>query len=141
MKADNYGDIVSFLTGRPCIGYVEFGSYQGGWVALIDAGETVDLWKGYYGSCSGCDFIEAEKDFDTDEISDEVVRKTFKEDRSFLEIPKSVIETMTFEQFREIFPANIRDDIYGYEDDEINLFNALKNCVKKGSDDATENLS
>lgn len=37
--------------------YIEFGSYQGTWMALLMDGRIVE---GSYGSCSGCDAFEAE---------------------------------------------------------------------------------
>lgn len=126
MKVSGYGDMLSQVKGLPCVGFVMFGSYQGDWVGLLDNGKEIELWKGYYGSCSGCDFIERERDYDTDEIDDKKAHDYFKEDQAFLKIPKELIKDLTLEQFREIFPANLRDGIYDYEDNESELFESIK---------------
>lgn len=120
IKVENYGDLLSKAFGFPCVAYVLFGSYQGEWVAALDKGETIELWKGYYGSCSGCDALE----YHEYEMTEEEIKNYFKEDRPFLEIPKSIIKEMTLEQFNEIFPANVRNDIYEYNEEE--MFKAIK---------------
>lgn len=127
MKVTNYGDMLSQVTGKPCIDFICFGSYQGEWVALLDSGEDVELWKGSYGSCSGCDWLEAERNWTTDEVSDEKAREFFKEDRPFLAIPKHTIRDMSLETFEQIFPANVRKDIYEF--DVGLLFKSLKQSL------------
>ena len=47
--------------------FVEFGSYQGEWVAKIGHDRYI---IGSYGSCSGCDTFEAEFGWDGDEKDD-----------------------------------------------------------------------
>lgn len=43
--------------------YNEYGSYQGDWLAKVKKGdEEFWLW-GWYGSCSGCDWFQAEADY------------------------------------------------------------------------------
>ncbi len=42
--------------GTPVLSYLETGSYQGDWYARTAAG----FYSGSYGSCSGCDWREAE---------------------------------------------------------------------------------
>ena len=126
MKVNNYGDMLAKVIGKECLGFVMFGSYQGEWVALLENVNEVELWKGYYGSCPGCDFIEAERDWKTDEIPDDKARGYFKEDKPFLKIPKEIIPNMSIEDFHTIFPANIRDSIYDYEEGEEQLFKVVK---------------
>ncbi len=43
--------------GTPVLSYLETGSYQGDWYARTAAG----FYSGSYGSCSGCDWREAEQ--------------------------------------------------------------------------------
>lgn len=126
MKVSGYDDMLSQVKGLPCVGFVMFGSYQGEWVGLLDSGDSIELWKGCYGSCSGCDFIESIRDYDSDEIPDDKVIEYFKEEKAFLSIPKNIIETMTEKDFDEIFPANIRKDIYDFEDGKKRLFEVIK---------------
>ena len=40
--------------------FQQFGSYQGDWWALVTFNGTTGWIHGYYGSCSGCDAIQAE---------------------------------------------------------------------------------
>jgi len=129
MKVKDYGDMLGKVQGKPCIVFECFGSYSGDWVAVLDSGRNIELWKGYYGSCSGCDFLEAEKDtWQSEEISDEKARNFFKEDKAFLTISKQDVRTMTLKEFNSIFPANVRKDMYDFEDKR--LFDAVKLAVK-----------
>lgn len=41
-----------------------FGDYQGTWMALTEDGKII---SGAYGSCSGCDALQAEFDWDSEE--------------------------------------------------------------------------
>lgn len=79
IKADDYGDILAFRYEGEKIYYSQKGgSYQGEYVAVIKSqfklgyGESkLDqyyVFVGSYGSCSGCDWLEAEQDWDTDEV-------------------------------------------------------------------------
>ena len=63
IKVDGYGDMLSKVKGKPCIAFKMFGSYQGEWVAAFDGCENIELWKGYYGSCSSCDWIEGHQEY------------------------------------------------------------------------------
>ncbi len=124
MKVKDYGDMLAQVKGKKCIAFVYFGSYQGEWVAALDGGNNIELWKGYYGSCSGCDWLEAEKNWETDEVSDEGAQKYFKEDHYFIDIPKETMRSLSLEAFTEILPKNIRGDIYEFNPKE--LYEAIK---------------
>ncbi len=127
MKVLGYRDMLGQVKGLPCVAFEMFGNYQGDWIGVLDAGENLQLWKGYYGSCSECDFIESERDWKTGEIPDERAVEYFKEDRPFIEIPKILIKNMTLEQFLEIIPVNIRKGIYDFEPEE--LFKDIKKVI------------
>lgn len=47
--------------------FVEFGSYQGTWMALLEDGQVIE---GSYGSCSGCDAYQSEFAWEDDEKDD-----------------------------------------------------------------------
>ncbi len=49
-------DICIAAAGVPVLGYREDGSYQGSWAAYTAGG----FYVGEYGSCTGCDWREAE---------------------------------------------------------------------------------
>lgn len=134
MIIKNYGEMLSKFKGFPCVGFVMFGEYNGDWVGLLDVGENIELWKGYFGSCSGCDFLEDKAkyvfDYELNEYAYDIlfddIKEYFKEERPFLSIPKSIIKNMSEKDFDEIFPANIRKDIYKFEEGKQDLFKTIK---------------
>lgn len=121
MKVKDYGDMLAQVIGKKCLSYIEFGSYQGDWMAAIEDGDNIEIWKGYYGSCAGCDFIQSEGDCVYEDgsydykIDDEKAKEHFKEDKPFIVIPKSVIKTCSLEEFESLLPANTREEIYDFE--------------------------
>jgi len=117
IKVEDYGDMLSQVTGKKLISYNTFGSYQGDWIAALEDGENIELWKGSYGSCSGCDWIEAEAYQDT--VSLKKAKDYFKEDRPFAIIPKEMMERIDIQTFIEIMPANTRAEIYDFEPQEL----------------------
>ncbi len=119
IKVDDYGDMLSVVTGKKLISFKRFGSYQGEWIATLDSGENIEIWKGYYGSCSGCDWIEAEKNYEKDTISLEKAKEFFKENRPFAVIPKETIGRIDGDTFEQMLPKNIRADIYEFSSDKL----------------------
>lgn len=115
IKVENYGDMLAKVKGKKVISYVEFGRYQGEWIATLEDGDNIELWKGYYGSCSGCDFIEAEKNYEKETVSLEKAKEYFKENRPFAVIPKETLSRVDLETFTQMLPANIRDEVYEFE--------------------------
>lgn len=100
-----YEDIAA-IHGRRSLLYVEFGSYQGEWVmfATDDRGSYY-IYKGWYGSCSGCDDIQAT--FGAGETTREVVDKWADDYRPFAEIPKETMRRLVMnDSVKTIFPAN-----------------------------------
>lgn len=51
--------------GAEVLAFGEFGSYQGDWIAKVRYNGETGWVHGYYGSCSGCDSLQAEFDYDT----------------------------------------------------------------------------
>ena len=49
MQINGYGDMLSQVKGKPCVAFIMFGRYQGEWVAALDNGGSIELWKGCYG--------------------------------------------------------------------------------------------
>jgi len=47
------------LAGAEVLAYETFGSYQGDWWAKVKFNDREGFVHGYYGSCSGCDTLEA----------------------------------------------------------------------------------
>ena len=46
--------------------FAQFGSFQGDWFALVKVNNNRILVGGSYGSCSGCDALQSEFDYDYD---------------------------------------------------------------------------
>lgn len=55
--------------GAEVLAYAEFGSYQGDWVAKVRYQDRVFWIRDYYGSCTGCDALQADMGYEdpTDE--------------------------------------------------------------------------
>ncbi len=119
MKVDNYGDLLGKVLGKPCIVYIEFGSYQGDYIAVLNGGSNIELFKGSYGSCSGCDWLEDRKDWSTGEVSDSEARSYVETEHPFAEIPKDTLMSCTLEAFLEMLPANTRKDIWDFDGSKL----------------------
>lgn len=58
IDVSDYDDWLKFL-GFRVIAFQRFGSYQGEWYAVVQRPNSkIELVKGSYGSCSGCDELE-----------------------------------------------------------------------------------
>lgn len=120
MKALNYGELLAWYTKLPLIAFVEFGSYSGDYIAVMKNGDTVDFYKGHYGSCSGCDELERMRNYE-DEVDEKEAMDFCEREfhHPFVSIP---IETMTridVDTLNEIMPANVRSEIYDYDRKEL----------------------
>jgi hypothetical protein len=51
--------VVAEARGHRVLWFREFGSYQGEWLLFSSKGEEYFVWRGSYGSCSGCDALQA----------------------------------------------------------------------------------
>jgi len=62
IQVDNYGDLIAKMREMDLIYYSPLGSYQGDYLAVLLDRETsrIFIYKDYYGSCSGCDWLESE---------------------------------------------------------------------------------
>ena len=131
MKIQNYGEIISFLTKKPLLSYVEFGSYQGEYIVAIDDDEDVQLFTGCYGSCSGCDWLEAKRDFRNDDVSEEDIIKSFSKEAEhpFATIPKDTLLGVDTDTFTAFLPKNVRGGIYEF--DGAKLLERIKDGIKE----------
>ena len=110
-KIDNYGELLEYATGKKCLVYEEFGSYQGDYIAILQSEEGIEIWKGYYGSCSGCDWLEATKNWETGTVSREEALAYLKDTKPFsIEKKKKISILVNSEDIKGFFPANTRED-------------------------------
>ncbi|WP_312626706.1 hypothetical protein [Scandinavium sp.] len=56
--------------GCAVLDFVEFGCYQGEWLALVKEGGEIGVCEGSYGSCSYCDAFESEFGYGEDDAPD-----------------------------------------------------------------------
>lgn len=122
----NYGEFLTRILNGILISYKEYGTYQGDYIAIIEKDHDWLIYKGGYGSCSGCDFLEgtrlySEEDYGKfDEYSDEadawlktceilpaVKEEYLNEHPPFLVLPKSQVPD-SLEDFISLLPANTR---------------------------------
>lgn len=110
-KPESYADVAA-LRGERVLLFQQFGDYQGEWVLFSLAGNEYKIWRGYYGSCSGCDDLQARNftDFDDKVVDEKEVREFVEGYGPFCEIPREtarrLAETGTFST---VFPANYRE--------------------------------
>jgi uncharacterized protein DUF6745 len=119
--------IVAWARGHEVLYYREFGSYQGEWFMLSFCKGEYYLWKGSFGSCSGCDDFEADisySDRDTLTLANTNVKGFVEKYLPFIEIPSGTLVKLVVkgaEAVSHIMPANINDD-YG----EFKMSDVLK---------------
>src|SRR5688572_4123319 len=104
----NRYEIVAWARNQKPVYYHEFGGYTGEWLLVAtNEAETYHLYKGWYGSCSGCDAYEDM--FDSSPTKDEAVK--FATDYpSFIEVPLSTMRNLVESgRLATIFPANVRE--------------------------------
>lgn len=104
---ESYADVAR-LRGDRVLLYQEFGSYQGEWAmfSLSVEGGFYRIWRGWYGSCSGCDDLQA-RGFGSKEDVDAFL----DEYRPFAEIPRDTARRLAANgSFMQVFPANFREE-------------------------------
>ena len=129
MKINNYGELAEAYLNKKLIAYVEFGSYQGEYIVVMEDRDELAFYKGYYGSCSACDWLEAERNWETEEIEDSKIKEFGQKEfhHTFANIPKETIKNVDSETFTSFLPANVRGDIYEFDGKELyeNIIKAI----------------
>ena len=108
-KASNYGEVLAAILKGELIEYKEIGSYQGDYFAVIKLTESVYYgesreitryftYAGSYGSCSGCDWLEDVRDWETDEVPLEEALKYVSDSKPLYITPTK----MTFERLQKL---------------------------------------
>jgi hypothetical protein len=136
----SYKALLTEFSGKECIVYQMFGSYQGEWVGAVDDGDNIELWRGSYGSCSGCDFIEHQETYDADGnkewigdfISSDSAVEYFKNEKPFAVIPKETLRRVDFDTFVSFLPRNvINDSSFQYDGESEDNLEKLYNEIIK----------
>jgi len=119
-KVSNYGEVLAHGLGMTLIAYATFGSYQGDYIAMLEKGGEVYIFKGNYGSCSGCDWLDAKTSWMDSTISDVEIQEYVKEEKPFATISHNNIQTLIdAEDMSVFFPANTRNDYADWSWDDI----------------------
>jgi hypothetical protein len=108
----NYGEVLADALGGFLISYKEYGSYQGDYVAIIEKAQEWYIYKGHYGSCSGCDWFSGVGEYDDENygrknIAQKDIDEYLKENIPFLVIPKDQIPE-SISDLEALLPANSR---------------------------------
>jgi len=106
-----YGELLAYALDKKLLAYSTYGSYSGDYIAILDSGDNIEIWKGYYGSCSGCDWIEAQKNWEDETITKTQALNYVKDEKPFLSIKKRNLKVLIdSENIEAFFPANTRND-------------------------------
>lgn len=105
IKVESYGDLLAKVKGLELVSYDEDGGYQGEYMAVLKDDNRLFYYTGYYGSCSGCDFLEDVRDWNTGEVEykealgycEQVTLKYIVPISQPLEFTKSEYQGFTFE--------------------------------------------
>lgn len=128
-------EIIAYANGQAPIYYEEFGSYQGEWLMLARDEAGFSLYKGSYGSCSGCDSYEADiPTYDDSGVSMEKAREFAKDYVPFLVVPELTMRNLCDARtLGEVLPANIREDYGDFPShDALAAQFMLAACVDRG---------
>ncbi|WZK98993.1 hypothetical protein NGRRMQZB_92 [Escherichia phage Dru_SM1] len=113
---------VSALEAAGCevLDFVEFGCYQGEWLALIRKDGVLGVCEGSYGSCSGCDSFQAEFGWGDEESPDYQKR--------LAEFGESYLPANSFEEMI----AKLQKDIenYDWDDDYKSMLETVREWQK-----------
>lgn len=104
--------IIAWYFGHELIYFEKYGSYQGEWLMVSFLDDEYYIWKGWYGSCSGCDAYEAEFSWREDSLTRGRMKEFCENYDPFVVIPKDTMINIVRGgevRVKEIMPANERD--------------------------------
>lgn len=131
-KVGGYGDVLSIGLEKKLLFYAEYGSYQGDYLAILEGKDSVYLHKGYYGSCCGCDWLEAERCWEDGTLTKKQIENYCKDEKPFLEIKKTSLDILIKSKNMKVyFPKNTRLDYNDFNWDDIkkSLIEARNNLI------------
>lgn len=112
-ELENYGEVLATGFKKTLLAYETYGDYQGDYIAVL-SGENgqIEVYKGGYGSCSGCDWLEDRTGYGSDRgLSDEDIEEYCKDEKPFLVMSKERVGKIgKAEELKAFFPANTRND-------------------------------
>lgn len=117
VPSHNRYEIIALAKDQEILYYQEFGSYQGEWILFSCNEDQYFIYKGYYGSCSGCDDYEAELSYEpTREQAIEFAKKYHHFASFDKETANHIIEN---DSLLSILPYNINDTYSEIKVDDV----------------------
>lgn len=111
----NSYEVIATVRGQEVVYFMQFGRYQGEWVLVSKDENNYYVYKGSYGSCSGCDHLEAE-----DPNTLEEAQKFIQDYIPFITLTKEVaLSAISRKELQTLFPANFRDEYDDFTLEEI----------------------
>ena len=112
IKVQDYGDMLAKVFDMTLVAYQTYGSYQGEYLAVLEDNGVYKFYIDSYGSCSGCDWLEAEQDWSTGEVEYKDALEYCKQITLKFALPKELWKSLTNEQKQMLVP----DDSYEKEE-------------------------
>lgn len=110
----DYADCLR-LAGAEILAYETFGSYQGDWIAKVRYSGQVYWIRGYYGSCTHCDGLKAELNFDYHYCeNDSVFRDELSEYMENVEFCEECAKVLT--KARILGESYLENDNFSYQE-------------------------
>lgn len=135
--------MVAEARGQRVLWYRRFGSYQGEWLLMSRDDDLYYIYKDYYGSCSGCDSLEAAFGY-SEEITPEspAVQEFIKGYQPFLEMRTDAALRVAQRDgsLLAVLPRNRREWIDDIPNDEVGRQLALVVKDEEGAITAPEIL-
>ncbi|MGH7974806.1 MAG: hypothetical protein ACREBR_04725 [bacterium] len=124
---DGYGELIAYATDGYLWSFKMYGSYQGDYIAIIEKDHKILIYKGYYGSCSSCDWLGDKQH--SEEFNDESIQEHVKNEvEIFLEIPKNQFFEMSEDEFAALLPGNTRTS---QDDDDLTIESVFKQITER----------
>lgn len=75
---NDYGELLAQVNGMDLVSFETDNGYQGDYCAVLTDGERLFYYVGSYGSCSGCDWLEDEDVYSSDEKYGKIYKVLYK---------------------------------------------------------------
>lgn len=129
-----YGKLLASVVGGELIAYRRSDNYSGEWIAVLKRGEGVEIWKGTYGSCSGCDFLDNFREYGPSgsyyKVPVEEARDYFRGETPFLSMGIETARSISLASFKQVMPRNL--SLYDFSVDDV--YWALQRAVTPAED-------
>lgn len=102
IEVNSYGEMLALVNNQDLIYEKSQDEYQGQYVAVTKEGDRLFFYVGYFGSCSGCDWLQDAGEFQYNGVKDYRVKYTDALEYCQQSKPKHIIPTSFFESKEKI---------------------------------------